>query len=353
MQITPQIEQDVYRQVDQGHGPSCIETSFASVSQQYSLASSQQDGLNQFTLDPEATVTLKIKDLERLVSASRAHLVNDTPTVEPRHLESNILMLMNSLYPSPETSPDLATIVPGWGGSVSSEDSTDITSLFSEDAFMGTPLSESPALFESSYPDELTGLFDASNLFGLPPSLEGISPAWVMEASPPPVEMTPELPVFKPLPVDPRGKVAKPKVNKKVTAEAVQLAVEATIASGVTVDAEVIAPTPVLAQAFPNGIRMPSNRGRSSAQAPVKGHGCNVCGRVFSRRFNLNVHMQTHDPDRARPFKCEECGAAFPRMQDLERHQSIHAEPEYSCSCGKSFVRRDALLRHQSKCQAK
>jgi hypothetical protein len=342
MQITP-IVQDVYQVDQECYGP-LQDYAFASSFAQSSLASHPQDGLNY---DPEATVTLKLKDLEHLLAASR-HI-----PLEPVYPDV-------SLFPSPET--DFATIVSGWGGSNVSEDS-DIASLFSEsDAFMGTPMSTPalPVLNDLSKNDlsvndviDLSGLFDAQSLFGLPPSLEGIAPFWITEAPSPLLDQKNQSEQFvaqKTLAMDSRSKIVKPKL-RKLPAEAVQLALAANIASGVPVNAELIAPTPILAQAFPNGIRMPSNRGRSSTQAIGKGHGCTVCGRVFSRKFNLSVHMQTHNPDRARPFKCDYCGADFPRLQDLERHQTIHADPEFVCACGKAFVRRDALMRHQNKCR--
>ena len=50
----------------------------------------------------------------------------------------------------------------------------------------------------------------------------------------------------------------------------------------------------------------------------------------FARQFNLKTHMQTHNPDRAKPFACTHkgCGRAFSRKHDLMRHTtSIHRVP--------------------------
>ncbi|KAI9732110.1 MAG: hypothetical protein M1834_004206 [Cirrosporium novae-zelandiae] len=49
---------------------------------------------------------------------------------------------------------------------------------------------------------------------------------------------------------------------------------------------------------------------------------CQVCGQLCSRSFNLRMHMQTHDPDRKKPFECpdEGCEAKFSRRADLDRH---------------------------------
>ncbi|KAF9947553.1 hypothetical protein BGZ72_010474 [Mortierella alpina] len=78
---------------------------------------------------------------------------------------------------------------------------------------------------------------------------------------------------------------------------------------------------------------------------------CAVCGRSFSRLFNLNTHERTHDRSKARLFACPEqgCKKSFTRKNDLQRHQiSIHGVTHiYSCQkCNKPFSRRDALRRH-------
>jgi len=60
---------------------------------------------------------------------------------------------------------------------------------------------------------------------------------------------------------------------------------------------------------------------------PKKKHVCSTCHRAFARQFNLKTHMQTHDPNRAKPFDCKHpgCGRAFSRKHDLMRHlTSLH-----------------------------
>ena len=48
---------------------------------------------------------------------------------------------------------------------------------------------------------------------------------------------------------------------------------------------------------------------------------------AFARAFNLKTHIQTHDPNRAKPYACHHktCGRSFSRKHDLTRHLvSIH-----------------------------
>lgn len=56
---------------------------------------------------------------------------------------------------------------------------------------------------------------------------------------------------------------------------------------------------------------------------------CPKCGKLFSRSYNLKAHMDTHNPNRKHPFKCEwgGCDKCFARRTDLVRHeQSVSVE---------------------------
>ncbi|KAJ3274268.1 hypothetical protein HK104_004140 [Borealophlyctis nickersoniae] len=92
----------------------------------------------------------------------------------------------------------------------------------------------------------------------------------------------------------------------------------------------------------------PTKKRRVAYSCPHPG-----CTRTFSRRFNLQTHLGTHDPNRPRPYKCTLCPRSFVRQPDLERHGNVHRNVgrPHACDCGKSYARRDALVRHQMICE--
>uniref|UniRef100_A0A1D1ZEQ5 Transcription factor Sp2 n=1 Tax=Anthurium amnicola TaxID=1678845 RepID=A0A1D1ZEQ5_9ARAE len=86
-----------------------------------------------------------------------------------------------------------------------------------------------------------------------------------------------------------------------------------------------------------------------------KKYNCPECGRGFNRKFNMQTHRQTHDPNRVKPFACEHpnCGSRFTRKHDLKRHiNGIHkGEKVHECTvCRKPFSRKDAWKRHIATC---
>jgi KRAB domain-containing zinc finger protein len=46
---------------------------------------------------------------------------------------------------------------------------------------------------------------------------------------------------------------------------------------------------------------------------------CDECGRAFKRKEELARHMKIHTNDR--PYKCTHCALAFIQRRDLKQHQ--------------------------------
>ncbi|CCM01625.1 uncharacterized protein FIBRA_03686 [Fibroporia radiculosa] len=68
---------------------------------------------------------------------------------------------------------------------------------------------------------------------------------------------------------------------------------------------------------------------------PKKKYQCPSCPRAFARAYNLKTHIQTHDPNRSKPYAChhKNCGRSFSRKHDLTRHLvSIHRTDSVSAT---------------------
>jgi uncharacterized Zn-finger protein len=73
---------------------------------------------------------------------------------------------------------------------------------------------------------------------------------------------------------------------------------------------------------------------------------CRFCGRTFSDRSNMIMHEQIHTGNKK--FKCSTCNKSFTQSSTLKAHEFIHsAEPVFKCTfCTKSFSRKSTLKCH-------
>ncbi|CAL1288420.1 unnamed protein product [Larinioides sclopetarius] len=77
------------------------------------------------------------------------------------------------------------------------------------------------------------------------------------------------------------------------------------------------------------------------------GHVCGYCGKVYSRKYGLKIHVRTHTG--YKPLKCRYCFRPFSDPSNLNKHIRLHSESDtpYRCTiCGKILVRRRDLQRH-------
>ena len=78
-----------------------------------------------------------------------------------------------------------------------------------------------------------------------------------------------------------------------------------------------------------------------------RGHLCIYCGKLYSRKYGLKIHLRTHTG--YKPLKCKVCLRPFGDPSNLNKHIRLHAEGDtpYRCDyCGKVLVRRRDLDRH-------
>lgn len=88
---------------------------------------------------------------------------------------------------------------------------------------------------------------------------------------------------------------------------------------------------------------------KASTSASAGGHLCIYCGKVYSRKYGLKIHIRTHTG--FKPLKCKYCFRPFGDPSNLNKHVRLHVQGStiYKCpepQCDKILVRRRDLQRH-------
>ncbi|ODN00050.1 PR domain zinc finger protein 13 [Orchesella cincta] len=85
-----------------------------------------------------------------------------------------------------------------------------------------------------------------------------------------------------------------------------------------------------------------SNMGKAK-----NGHVCLYCGKLYSRKYGLKIHIRTHTG--YKPLRCKICHRPFGDPSNLNKHVRLHSDGStpYRCElCSKVLVRRRDLDRH-------
>uniref|UniRef100_A0A8C6WHP8 C2H2-type domain-containing protein n=1 Tax=Neogobius melanostomus TaxID=47308 RepID=A0A8C6WHP8_9GOBI len=76
---------------------------------------------------------------------------------------------------------------------------------------------------------------------------------------------------------------------------------------------------------------------------------CGQCQSEFNTATDLSIHLKLHDAEKeVGEYRCDMCYKSFGQLQLLRRHQESHVgQKPFSCpECGKRFTKKSNLNLH-------